>query len=188
MFSKKILFSFLFLSLFLSPYFAMAQEHSHHQSESPCSDDGMDVSYEVQLWKAILHPSILLAASSIHRLNDFQRITVGEKKEIIFHPEQRVIFAHPPEKVRTRENPFAGLVKMSVPEASTYRISINGRPWVDMVDESAQLTPTTNFAGLHSCPLFKKSLEFELLPNRDYIIQFSSSEANSAVVMLSQVQ
>ena len=65
-----------------------------------------------------------------------------------------------------------------------YRITIDGPAWIEIVHDDHAL-PTTRFGSQRACPLFRKSVEFELAAGLSHVLQFS--HAASAVLRVTIV-
>lgn len=79
---------------------------------------------------------------------------------------------------------FAGLAAVTVPMTGRYRITIDGPAWIEIVHDDHAL-PTTRFGSQRACPLFRKSVEFELAAGLSHVLQFS--HAASAVLRVTIV-
>lgn len=69
---------------------------------------------------------------------------------------------------------FAGLASVAVPVTGRYRITVDGPAWIEIVRDGQPL-PTTKFGSQRACPLFRKSVEFELAAGLPHVLQLSNA-------------
>lgn len=71
---------------------------------------------------------------------------------------------------------FAGLASLAVPASGRYRITVDGPAWIEVLRDGNALA-TTRFGSQRACPLFRKSVEFELVAGLSHVLQFSNAES-----------
>lgn len=91
-------------------------------------------------------------------------------------PQSAVHFATDPGKYSDAAGRFAGLIKVRIPRAGRYRVSLDADAWVDVVAEG-RIVPAAAYTGSHECALLRKVLEFRL-PAGLAVIQVSDSETD----------
>ncbi len=68
-------------------------------------------------------------------------------------------------------NVFAGLVRVRIPEAGQYRVSLDQAGWIDVVGAQGVI-PSSDFAGQRGCSAPHKVVQFELPAGR-LLMQFT---------------
>src|SRR5262245_43098819 len=69
---------------------------------------------------------------------------------------------------------YAGLVRLRVPRAGTYRVSASERLWIEMVGPAGAVK-SSKFTGRSGCGVLHKSVAFPLDGETDYWIELSGS-------------
>jgi hypothetical protein len=75
---------------------------------------------------------------------------------------------------------YAGLVRIHIPSAASYRISASRAFWIDVVSAD-KLIAATGFTGQHGCDAPHKIVQFDL-PAGELVLQLSGA-AGAAVRM-----
>ena len=70
----------------------------------------------------------------------------------------------------------AGLVRLQITAAGSYRISVGAQMWVDVVSGS-MLIASSDFAGQHGCEAPHKIVQYDLQPGT-FILQLSGAAAD----------
>jgi hypothetical protein len=145
-------------------------------ADDPCGGFTWDVHHERELFAAAPHTvaaaATLVAAPALatEHLYALQLLQQGQ-----------VSFVVAPGKHRSADGPYAGLARVSVPQAGNYRISLDAPLWIDVLANAAAL-PARDFQGRPGCSAPHKIVEFELPGNTPLTLQFSG--AQSATVKL----
>ena len=78
---------------------------------------------------------------------------------------------------------FAGLLKLRVKAAGTYRVSASQRLWIEVVGPAGAVK-SSKFAMEAACESLRKSVAFPLEPETDYWIELSGSSTSDPVVLI----
>jgi hypothetical protein len=98
--------------------------------------------------------------------------------DIALTPQDKVGFVLPPAKKALADGAFAGIVKLHIPSAGKYRVSMSEGFWIDVIADG-KFAPTDDFTGAHECRAPRKIVQYPL-PAGDLVLQFSNT--NSATV------
>jgi hypothetical protein len=98
-------------------------------------------------------------------------LKAGRLYELTLAPEGRVRFRVTPGKKGKTEAGFAGLARLHVMRAGSYRVALDQASWVDVVG-GEKLIPSGSFAGQHGCSAPRKIVQFDL-PAGDLLLQIS---------------
>ncbi len=101
-------------------------------------------------------------------------------------PQAEVALAVEPRKTWPDAGHFSGMLTFQVPASGRYRVSVSTRLWIEVVDGGAAV-PTLDFEGGHSCPLLRKTVEFDLVAGRDLLLQLSGSAQEHVRVLITEV-
>jgi len=113
------------------------------------------------------------------------RIELDKHYKARLNPQSDVTFAATPGKPMLDDDAFAGMLTFQVPANGRYRAAITSGHWIDMVNvDDAQVVPTVDFQGRHSCPLVHKIVQFDLEAGRDLALQFAAGSASEVGVVI----
>jgi hypothetical protein len=107
----------------------------------------------------------------------------GRLYELSLSPQDGVKFVVPPGKKAPPDGAFAGLIRLQVPAAGTYRISLDQGFWIDVIDHQ-QIIEATDFAGLHGCAAPRKIVLYKLPAGKDLVLQLSGAAKDRVRVTL----
>jgi len=93
--------------------------------------------------------------------------------ELMLTPQAQVSFAHPPSKRALNDGAYAGLARVHIATAGTYRVSIDGPFWIDVLSGGSVLD-SGDFTGNHGCKTLSKLVEFQM-PAGDVLLQLSGA-------------
>jgi len=79
---------------------------------------------------------------------------------------------------------FSGLVRLEIPAAGSYRVSVGSQMWVDLVSGSMLIGPS-DFAGQHGCDAPHKIVQFDLQPGT-FILQMSGAASDHVRVTVTR--
>lgn len=111
-------------------------------------------------------------------------VLVGELLEVALHPQESVQLAAPPSKVMLADGLFAGLLRLRIPAAGRYRIAVDERAWIDVVD-AARVINSSEFSGAATCTKPAKIVLFDLPSSESLWLQISgatSARVNVTIV------
>jgi hypothetical protein len=91
-------------------------------------------------------------------------------------PQPGVKFVAAPGKVMLADGAYAGLIKLTVAKAGSYRVSLDRPYWIDVVSDG-KLLPTQDFQGSRGCSAPHKIVEFVLPANQQLWLQFIGATA-----------
>lgn len=111
-------------------------------------------------------------------------VLVGELFEVALHPQESVQLAAPPSKVMLPDGLFSGLLHLRIPAAGRYRIAVDERAWIDVVD-AARVISSSEFSGAATCTKPAKIVLFDLPSSESLWLQISgatSARVNVTIV------
>jgi hypothetical protein len=101
-------------------------------------------------------------------------------------PADGVKYDVPPGKKMLTDGTFGGSLMFKVPATGTYRVSLDGKFWIDIVGDH-QLVATKDFGGPHDCPGGpSKLVEFELKQGAAYLLQISAASTQEVKVSITR--
>lgn len=136
------------------------------RAADPCSDFGWNVAHERALFAT--QPRELRAARTAASP---PRIAGDRLYRLALSPQQQVAFAAPPGKKALTDGAYAGIVRLHVPAAALYRVSLSSAFWVDIVKDGTVIA-STDFTGAHGCSAPRKIVQYRL-PAGDVLLQLS---------------
>ncbi len=89
-------------------------------------------------------------------------------------PQPQVRFAQPPGRQKAEQVSFGGLARFTVPATGRYRVTVGAPMWIDLVRPGTALRSTA-FAERRDCPIYHKSVEFELQAKESLTLQLSGA-------------
>jgi hypothetical protein len=82
-------------------------------------------------------------------------------RRLTMMPLAQAGFALPPERAPREPGALGGVVRVSVPEAGLYRVTLDAEGWLDVVQNGAHRGADA-FTGVRECPGLRKSVKFRL--------------------------
>ncbi len=102
-------------------------------------------------------------------------------------PSAKTNFVLPPERLRTSENSFGGVITFpAIERPGIYQITLSEDAWLDVV-QNGKFARSVGSSGRRDCPGLRKSVRLELL-KAPFVIQLSGVSADSVKVSIIQVQ
>jgi hypothetical protein len=149
-------------------------------ADDPCAGFTWDVHHERELFAAaprtVATAATLVAAPAL----------AGERLYALQLLQQaQVSFVVAPRKHRSADGPYAGLARVTVPQAGSYRISLDAPLWIDVLANAAALA-ARDFQGRPGCSAPHKIVEFELPANTPLTLQFSGAQSATVKLALSR--
>jgi hypothetical protein len=141
------------------------------RADDPCAAFSWDVHHERELFGQAPHS--LSAASTP---GTAPALTADQLYELKLVKESQVSFAAAPGGKHSATGTYAGLARLSVPSAGLWRISLDGKFWIDVL---AQGTPiqSQDFQGRPGCDAPHKIVEFTLPAGTPLMLQFSGGSS-----------
>jgi hypothetical protein len=100
--------------------------------------------------------------------------------DISLTPQDKVNFVMAPAKKALADGAYAGMVKLHIPMAGKYRVSMSDGFWIDVITDG-KFAPTDDFTGSHACRAPRKIVQYPL-PAGDLVLQFSNATSPSVKV------
>ena len=100
--------------------------------------------------------------------------------DISLTPQDKVNFIMAPAKKALADGAYAGIVKLHIPAAGKYRVSMSDGFWIDVITQG-RFAPTDDFTGSHECRAPRKIVQYPL-PAGDLVLQFSNGTSPSVKV------
>ena len=135
-------------------------------ADEPCTPMKWDVARERALFSGTPRP---VAASQ--EASAAPQLVPDALYELALKPQQQVALSVPPGKKARTDGVFAGLARLHVTAAGTYRISLAAAGWIDVVGATGPLAAADHAGG--GCEAPHKVVQFEL-PAGDLLLQLSS--------------
>ena len=156
-----------------------AEDHSQHQQgDGGCDAFPWDMSRELNLLRATP-----VAADALTTIDEKAKSSPLDRRlDLTLRPAADVKLLAQPGRVHGADT-YAGLLKVRLPRASSYRISSDQRLWIDVVGPGG-VVKSTKFAMQPGCNRLHKSVAFRLEPDIDYWIQISGSPAPDPILLI----
>lgn len=112
-------------------------------------------------------------------------LTPGTAVNAQLHPVEHVQFAPAPDR-KPPPGTHAGIFVLDVPSAGIWRVGINSRAWIDVIQNGRTLRGATH-PNAGGCTLFTKQVDFTLAPGRTQI-QISSNPEPAVAILVEKAQ
>ncbi len=149
------------------------------QNSTECQGFRWDVSTERGLFAAAdatpLKSSTEVALSPVLR--------AGELYTLKLLPQEQLNLAVKPSKVMLADGAYAGLFKLAPLPTGSYRIAVDSGAWID-VAEGERTIASSEFSGAADCTSPRKIVVYPLPGERELILQFTASEADTLRVSI----
>jgi hypothetical protein len=130
-----------------------------------CDAYQMDVLRELELFR---EEAIPLDAGT--RAEDAPRIATGRLYAVHLATQERVRHPSPPTRKPVDSARHGGVLRFTVTESGSYRVSLDANFWVDVVHEGAPLA-TEDFRGNRECQGPRKIVTFQLPAGAELLVQ-----------------
>jgi hypothetical protein len=137
--------------------------------DDPCAGFKWDVSKERALFGGKAEP-----LRSAKKPGSAPIAALNKLYEALLAPQDEVAFAAPPGKGNVPGDAHAGLAVVRIVTPGSYRISLDGPVWIDMVSHGS-LVKAEDFQGQHGCDAPHKIVAFNLAGPGLYMMQISAS-------------
>ena len=101
------------------------------------------------------------------------------------HPGEHLTFAPAPDR-KPAPGTHGGIFVLEVPSAGTWRVAVNSRAWIDVIQNGRTLRGATH-AHAGGCTLFTKQVDFTLAPGRA-VIQISSNPESAVAILVEKAK
>jgi hypothetical protein len=136
----------------------------------PCGQFAWDVGHERALFAA--SPESITAGA---RADSAPALSADRLYRLALAEESKVTFAATPERKRAGERPYAGLARLHIRVAGTYRVALSRPFWIDIVQDG-KLVSSAGFTGSHGCDAPRKIVQYALQAG-DYVLQVSGPDS-----------
>jgi len=142
--------------------------HGLARADDACAGFAWDVAHERSVFATA--PS---AQQAGHDVDSAPLVTTDRLYDLALSPQEQVTLAASPGKKALTDGAYAGLVRIKVASAGTYRVSLSRPFWVDVVKGGA-LIASTNFTGRPGCDAPHKLVQYPL-PAGELLLQVSGA-------------
>lgn len=108
-------------------------------------------------------------------------LLVGELFEVALHPQESVQLAVPPSKAMLPDGVYAGLLRLRIPSAGSYRIALDNGAWIDVVNGDQSIN-SSEFSGAATCTRPAKIVVFDLPVSDALWLQISAATSERVSV------
>jgi hypothetical protein len=147
-------------------------------ADDPCAGFKWNVTEERALFAKTAETAV-----AAHDAASAPVVKADKLYELALSPQDGVKFVLPPGKKSLPDGAFAGLVRLQVPTAGLYRISLDQGLWIDVVGHH-QMIDSTDFAGATGCTAPRKIVQFILPAGKDLVLQMSAAAKDHVRVTL----
>jgi hypothetical protein len=105
--------------------------------------------------------------------------------DLALAPNEQVQLPAPNKKAHGAGMGSAGLVRLQITKAGSYRISVGSPMWVDLASGST-LIGSSDFAGQHGCDAPHKIVQYDLQPGA-FVLQLTGGSGNHVRVTVTRV-
>lgn len=148
-------------------------------ADDPCAGFTWNVAHERALFAS--------AAQALNAGRDAATapaIETDRLYELTLAPNEQVRLPAPNQKAHGAGTGSAGLVRLQVTKAGSYRISVGSQMWVDLASGS-MLIGSSDFAGQHGCDAPHKIVQYDLQPGV-FVLQLSGGSGDHVRVAVTR--
>ncbi|MGD0183622.1 MAG: hypothetical protein ABSC25_00045 [Roseiarcus sp.] len=110
----------------------------------------------------LAHERSALSAPDLARLEPGAALSFDAAARVRLAPLAEAKLAMAPERAPKASPSWAGAIELAAPAAAgTYKVSLSGEGWIDVVQEGRFVKPVA-FSGALDCPSLRKSVKFPL--------------------------
>ena len=142
----------------------------------PCDGFTWNVSHE----RAVFATPVA-AVTAASATGPSPTLEVDKLYDIALTPQDKVTFVMAPAKKALADGAYAGMVKLHIPTAGKYRVSMSDGFWIDVITDG-KFAPTDDFTGSHECHAPRKIVQYPLPAGNDLVLQFSNATSPSVKV------
>jgi hypothetical protein len=153
-----------------------------HADEDPCAGFTGNVMAERALFAGAAQP-----ASAARDVASAPLLVPGRLYQLQLAPQGQVSMRLAPGKKTPVEGAYAGLARLQLQQAGSYRVSMDQGAWIDVVADS-QMISSSNFQGRPGCTAPHKIVQFLLPAGHELLLQFSAATAPVLRVAITAVE
>ena len=142
----------------------------------PCDGFTWNVSHERAVFAM---PAVAVTAATA--AGPAPSLDVDKVYDIALTLQDKVSFVMAPAKKALADGAFAGMVKLHIPSAGKYRVSMSDGFWIDVIADG-KFAPTDDFTGMRECRAPHKIVQYPLPAGSDLVLQFSNATSPSVRV------
>lgn len=157
----------------------IAQSAAHAEPVCPSVSDG-NLPADLVAWAT---PALGVTASAGGATPAVPIVAPGQPVQIALHPAADVRLAVTPGQKRAPDNAHAGIVKLRIPQAGTWRIAASGPVWIDLLGADGRPISSTHHGRMAPCTSLRKVVEFPLAAG-DHVLQLSGNPGPSLRLLL----
>jgi hypothetical protein len=135
----------------------------------PCEGFTWNVAHELRLFAG---PARQLTAGK--DAASAPRIAIGQLYQVALAPQSEVHFLTPPEHPHGGDDTLSGVLRVRIPQAGLYRVSLSEGDWIDLVHDGAPITSQDHQGGA-GCSAPHKVVQFQL-PADEILVQLSGAK------------
>jgi hypothetical protein len=149
--------------------------------QDPCAGFSWNVARERALFAAA--PQSIAAG---RELRSSPLLAPNRLYELQLADQGQVTMLLAPGKKSVSDAAYAGLARLQLPQAGSYRISINQPAWIDVLADG-KMIDSSGFQGRPGCVAPHKIVQFALPAGPELVLQFSAAAAASLRVAITHV-
>jgi hypothetical protein len=150
-------------------------------AEDPCSTFLMDVNSEVDLFQGAPAP-----VESGREAATAPEIEPGKLYVVSLHGQQQIRFAAPRESKAPDPTKTGGMLRFTVAEPGSYRVSVDANFWVDVALDGKALS-TLDFRSVRECPGPRKIVTYNLPVGAELLVQLIDASQTSVRLTVTPV-
>jgi hypothetical protein len=135
----------------------------------PCNAFSWNIAHERALFASTAQPLVAGRATASTPL-----LTTDRLYELQLAPQSEVKMVLPPGRNPKLQDGFAGMVRLQLPHAGTYRISLDTAAWVDVIGDG-QMINSADFQGHAGCRAPHKMVQYVLPAAHAMVLQISDA-------------
>ena len=152
-------------------FLALAFMRSAHSGapDTSCQAPEWDMGREVSAFGTTAE-----AAATAHARVKPPTLRLGRLYALTLFPQNEVEFIQPPAQGHGSARLFGGVVRFPVATSGSYRVTVDAPLWIDVATVGGIIAPS-GFIGWHECPLYRKSVEYDLRAGQLLMLQLSGA-------------
>ena len=143
----------------------------------PCDGFTWNVSHERAVFAT--PASAVTAAAAAARPTP--TLEVDKLYDVALTPQDKVNFVMAPAKKALADGAYGGMVKLHIPSAGKYRVSMSDGFWIDVITDG-KFAPTDDFTGSRECRAPRKIVQYPLPAADNLVLQFSNATSPTVKV------